>query len=317
MVLLVGLLTRTIDAAVYPPHSTVEGKTLEEWSAEWWKWAYRLPADRHPFFDETGTNAYAEQPDPVFYLVGVNNRSNTAARAVSILEQTYLFFPVINFQSFSEGQDPWGTIKEEICNGDLEIATCVTALSGSLDDQPFTNLLYTTGQPVTNLFDHLERSPEFAVWMPLTNNIVQYWGFNFTGFADPSVADGYWLMLAPLPPGQHVLHFWGAVGAPFNFSTDVTYSITVQPMSLAQAVQRLAARLAQTALDPKGLRRLQTLLDAARLAFETDKPRDGIKHLRAFQKEVTPQLADTDADLAARLVAAAQEIIDRAGAQGP
>jgi hypothetical protein len=46
MVLLVGLVTRTVTAAVYPPHATVEGKTLEEWSAEWWKWACRLTTTR-------------------------------------------------------------------------------------------------------------------------------------------------------------------------------------------------------------------------------------------------------------------------------
>jgi hypothetical protein len=194
---------------------------------------------------------------------------------------------------------------------------CVTALSGSLDDQPFTNLLYTTGQPVTNLFDHLERSPEFAFWLPPTNNVVQYWGYDLAGTIDPAVADGYWLMLAPLTAGQHVLCFRGTVGAPFNFSTDVTYSLTVQPISLSQAVQRLAGRLGRTALDRPTLRSLHALLEASQKAFENDNPRAGINQLRAFQAKVKSPAVDMGAELAARLVAAAQQIIDRAGTQKP
>ena len=44
-----------------------------------------------------------------------------------------------------------------------------------------------------------------------------------TGTPQPGVAAGYWLLLAPLPPGQHTLHF----GAP-SWSQDITYVLTVK-----------------------------------------------------------------------------------------
>jgi hypothetical protein len=61
--------------------------------------------------------------------------------------------------------------------------------------------------------------------------------FNFTLPADnilglpaqtsPSAADGFYLMVAPLPVGKHVLHFHGEVP---GFLLDVTYApLTVTP----------------------------------------------------------------------------------------
>ena len=42
----------------------------------------------------------------------------------------------------------------------------------------------------------------------------------------PAVADGYYLLLAPLPPGPHTITFGGTDGT--GFSQDITYHITVQ-----------------------------------------------------------------------------------------
>lgn len=50
------LLTLTIPAraAVLPPGSVVEGRTLAEWSAEYWKWAFSFPVAANPLLDTTG-----------------------------------------------------------------------------------------------------------------------------------------------------------------------------------------------------------------------------------------------------------------------
>jgi hypothetical protein len=47
------------------------------------------------------------------------------------------------------------------------------------------------------------------------------------GTSSPAVADGVHLMLAPLPPGPHTLHFHGEFPL-FNFSLDITYYLTVE-----------------------------------------------------------------------------------------
>jgi hypothetical protein len=48
------------------------------------------------------------------------------------------------------------------------------------------------------------------------------------GIRDISVSDGYWVMLNPLPPGKHTLHFTSAYSnANEDFMLDVTYDLTV------------------------------------------------------------------------------------------
>jgi hypothetical protein len=47
--------------------------------------------------------------------------------------------------------------------------------------------------------------------------------------AGSSVADGYWLILEPLAPGDHVLHFEATIvaGPGAGFSQNVTYTLTI------------------------------------------------------------------------------------------
>jgi hypothetical protein len=43
-----------------------------------------------------------------------------------------------------------------------------------------------------------------------------------------AVDDGYYLMLKPLSPGKHLLHFHGSIPS-FNFTLDITYQLTISP----------------------------------------------------------------------------------------
>jgi len=46
----------------------------------------------------------------------------------------------------------------------------------------------------------------------------------------PSVDQGYYLFLWPLPPGEHEIHWEAAWTCPFGgFTIDATYSLTVRP----------------------------------------------------------------------------------------
>lgn len=50
------------------------------------------------------------------------------------------------------------------------------------------------------------------------------WGL-IPGTYGPSVDDGMYVMLTPLPPGQHNIHFTAKLGD--GFELDVTYYLTV------------------------------------------------------------------------------------------
>ncbi|MCK7502716.1 MAG: hypothetical protein MZV70_00525 [Desulfobacterales bacterium] len=72
--------------------------TYGEWSAKWWQWAYSLPVDQNPFFDENGscTNGANGPVGPVWFLTGVINVSGTAVRNCTVPAGKALFFPIIN-----------------------------------------------------------------------------------------------------------------------------------------------------------------------------------------------------------------------------
>src|SRR5438093_206116 len=90
---------RNQNPGVLPINSTPYGKTYGEWSAEWWKWAYSLPVDQNPFFDETGCEHGANgQSGPVWFLTGVVNVSGTAERGCTVPAGKALFFPILNVE---------------------------------------------------------------------------------------------------------------------------------------------------------------------------------------------------------------------------
>jgi hypothetical protein len=103
-----------------------------------------------------------------------------------------------------------------------------------------TNLGVTlNGNAVANVASYRVQSPVFGIILP-QNNILQSFGFPVPpwfkkpvpgkypppGEYAPLVDDGYYIMLVPLSPGQHVLNFHGGVP---GFTLNVTYKITVVP----------------------------------------------------------------------------------------
>ena len=40
-----------------PPESLPGGLSYQQWSAEWWQWAWSIPLSMNPFFDATGVDS--------------------------------------------------------------------------------------------------------------------------------------------------------------------------------------------------------------------------------------------------------------------
>jgi hypothetical protein len=83
------------------------------------------------------------------------------------------------------------------------------------------------GVTLNDLRAYRFQSPVFFFDLPSADNIFQYIGCNVSGRQGPSVSDGYWVMLDPLPPGPHTIEFGGTIPANNNFTTDVTYHLTI------------------------------------------------------------------------------------------
>ena len=42
------------NSELFTPESIPFGLTYNEWTARWWQWAYSIPSDVHPAYDDSG-----------------------------------------------------------------------------------------------------------------------------------------------------------------------------------------------------------------------------------------------------------------------
>ena len=74
-----------------------------------------------------------------------------------------------------------------------------------------------------NLFDYRATSRLF--YFTGDPSLTSTFDGCITGSSQPAVSDGYWIMLAPLSPGTHTIHF--TAGIDNLVLQDVTYHLTV------------------------------------------------------------------------------------------
>ncbi len=83
------------------PGATVDGKTISEWSKDWWNWVIDGPKD--PFNqsdDRTGLLAYIHNDGAVFFLAGNNpfsDAGNHSERFIVVPHDKEVLVPLVNF----------------------------------------------------------------------------------------------------------------------------------------------------------------------------------------------------------------------------
>lgn len=220
---------------IIPPNHRIGGLSYGEWNAEWWKWAFSMPVDANPLFDTADCST--GQLKNVYFIgssftsvPGENGEFVTNVdRECTIPPGTRLFIPIFNVEaSTAEGN---GNTEEQLAAFADEQLGYVTDMSVEID-----------GVPIENLEQYESESPLF-VFGPLPNdNVLQFLYPPGTpninqedikeGATSDSVANGYYLMLAPLRIGEHEIHYTATYMNPdtgFTWTQDVTYTITVQP----------------------------------------------------------------------------------------
>lgn len=206
------------------------GKTYGEWAAAWWQWAFKYPDNINPLFDETGRRAQLGNQGQVFFLGGVFNFTGTATRTIKIPANKTLFFPVLNYEADNFFNNPAFDPPKDVAG--------LRAFAKSIQDSAFDLGVTLDGNSVSNVASYRVQSPVFGIHLP-QNNIQQLSGYPIPSWFTPKpgvypppgeyapiVDDGYYIMLAPLSPGQHVLNFKGSVP---GFTLNITYNITVVP----------------------------------------------------------------------------------------
>ncbi len=184
------------------------GKTYEEWSVAWWQYALSLPNDESPLFDQTGATCRVGQAgsSSVFFLVGTLGGAVTRDEC-KVPASKVLFFPLFNAVGIPTVP---GDTEENLRARLASYMKSTTELHASIDGEDVGLI-----DPATTPLRAISPAGTFPVTLP-ANNL-----FGIEPGLYPAVADGFYLMVAPLPPGRHTINFGGTTR---NFTVDATYN---------------------------------------------------------------------------------------------
>lgn len=210
---------------------------LPELTAQWWQWLLSIPqtfdADGNatapfinPLSDPSGDFCMVGQRGPIRFLVGSPGGS-PVTRTCSVPEGATLFFPVINTATANTpnacGQGPENLTAKEQQAGLKPFIDAAQNLKVTVDRQTLNK----------SSLRRVQATP-FAIALPEDNLFVPGCATlnppgQPAGVYSPAVADGYYASLDPLKPGSHKIHIQAQSD---NFTVDVTYNLTVVPVTL-------------------------------------------------------------------------------------
>ena len=212
-----GTLAVAVSLAIASPARADDDahESLRELAAQWGQWALSIPAASNPLADTTGANCMVGQRGPVWFLAG-SITGLPVVRTCTIPEGVALFFPVLNAFNFNSpgcGQEPRDL---SVAEGRAIVASLIegaTGLSVLLDDRPMgmrrvRSEVYQTVLPPADVL-----SVTFGITCLVPGQVYS-----------PSVDDGYYAKLRPLPLGQHTLSIRGTNG---GFTVDAFYTLNV------------------------------------------------------------------------------------------
>ena len=202
-------------------------KSLEIWSAEWWKWLLSTTDLNNPVNDATGELQSIGQPHAnVFFLAGTHVKK--AERIVNIPEDRAVFFPsavmsasFAEFPNLKSEQDLREYAKEGNQVIDMEVTfEGVTSAGETINKQTLDK---------EDLEKYMVESPLFEVILP-NFNIHMY----AEGGPTQVVSEGYWVFLKPLERGKYTLTISqntkdDPTTLTLNCSYVIKYNILVQP----------------------------------------------------------------------------------------
>jgi hypothetical protein len=189
----------------------VYGKTIGNWGHAWWQWALNFPTANNLLLQDGDVDCSAGQSGKVWYLAGnfggAVGEANPAERTCSIKKGKAIFFPLFNVIRWT----PEDCKNERNCRKVAsKVIDAITSWTCTVDDTPCVwSAQIVRGQSDAQPFN-----------IP-GGSIVDTLFEQDPGRRMISIADGYWVMLDPLPPGEHAIHFTS------NGSLDVTYHLTV------------------------------------------------------------------------------------------
>jgi hypothetical protein len=189
-------------AAPLDADELVFDRSQAEWSEAYLQWIATFARDGSPIADTTGARCAARQEGDVWFLA-TSDGTQPVVRDCAVPAGKTLFVPIASTTERSGNREPDCESMARIAADN--VTHRVSRLSMTID-----------GQAVDNLQSHRIASREcFALGLRQIPRAA----------AKTAVADGYYVMLPPLPAGPHTI----TVGARFDSTTlSTTYRLEVR-----------------------------------------------------------------------------------------
>jgi len=215
-----ALSTMAQEPKIVARDAVAYGKTYAEWAVAWNQWGVGLPVANHPLFDNGDCSV--GQSGPVWFLGG---------KYCSLFNTNCGYTGVVRECKVPAGRALFVTVLDaEVSSLEtgVPLITDLKQLAESYVD-PATVSMEVDGVPIRGLKERFRvQADAFAFTIPTDNQFTAIGEGQFAaGTYFPGVDDGIYVMLYPLPPGKHTVHFHGYFPA-FNFNLDITYHLRVE-----------------------------------------------------------------------------------------
>jgi hypothetical protein len=206
------------------PNVPQYGKTYAEWASAWIAYSQRYapPDCADPVVDETGElcTRYQDEDSPVFFLVGNYGGVSRRDRCV-VPAGKALFFPLLEAFGDNAGVPLDQLYSDETLRSYAESSFALmdaSTLQLSVDGATAEGL---ERGAVTNTktFTHFDSTQNRYACDDKTNVEGDF----------PGYGSGYWVMLAPLAPGQHTVEF-SAQARPAPGQNGLTLDVHYAPL---------------------------------------------------------------------------------------
>jgi len=215
---------------VIAPDSMPFGATYEQWAAVYWQWAMSIPVEKNPVLDGP---CDVQQSGSVFFLAG--NTGGAHHRSCVIPSDTGIFVPLLTGLGRS---CPELASTPKVCQELTSESAIREKARGPVDSANALLRMTIDGIEIPIGAEYRVETALFADKSPanpderLIDSCSGPIEANSCGVPEGSerevVADGYFVMINSLPPGNHVIHLAANVGP--NSSEppyEVTYEIRV------------------------------------------------------------------------------------------
>jgi len=193
----------TANPVTFPVNSSPYGVPFKDWTARWDKWMSELPKSLNWNFKDVPGVKYIPKDcsfnqtasSPVFFLPWIDSsRGSSASQTCTVPHNKAILVSVTSITSdYSDPAIVKKTPKELI------------KAASQLNKYPRDFLPTLDGKPLDLKNDeaHKVTSNLFNLTLPKDN----LWSDREPPGPDKAIIQGWWIMLKPLPPGEHTLHY--------------------------------------------------------------------------------------------------------------